>query len=489
MRRRLSRLALAASLGLALGLSACGGGARTRDTADSSDSDGGGATVPAATTPTPPATPTPRPSLVAGPQFPPPFVPPPLPTATPTPAPRPPTATPTPSPFVPYVPRPLKYRLDQVVPGNSGLLILDPAAGTATVWQFGPTGNVDSISPDGRFISWSEAVPPFAQGKPRAPHLLDTSSGHDRVVLWNAEWLYPAQFSPDGRRFLAANSSVAGIFPSTGVGPITWLPAPSAPLAFRKDGIPSGLPYAVWSPDGTRIAITRSDDEPLLIVGRDGSVEAVMGVLPGGIAWSSDSERVAFTDKSRATILDVASGQTLTLLPGGWAGEWSPDNRYFAVQPVQEHTQDYVPRANVYDARTGQEILRLAAFDPCTSGVWFEDGTMPFALADRSPAYLLVPSGKVIAGPPAKRRARDPLPGARWASAPDGSARLMEGDRIVAQVRLAAAAMPLFHWPPGVRSVTTTGAGLFGLMANAGGKDYCLYDQQPSIVTLPPFTP
>jgi len=142
-----------------------------------------------------------------------------------------------------------------------------------------------------------------------------------------------------------------------------------------------------WSPDGRRIAFTRSEDSAVAppasvnVVGADGSgrkdlTPGVMSVQPD---WSPDGRRIAFM-----SVVDVETGKISVMNADGSGarqladtptsdGEprWSPDGRRIAVSAYGGAGNDDVA---VVDARTGRlrRLTRSPAYEH--SPAWSPDG-------------------------------------------------------------------------------------------------------------------
>lgn len=124
---------------------------------------------------------------------------------------------------------------------------------------------------------------------------------------------------------------------------------------------PEGGAQPVPSPDGYRIAyIEIVDNSPVLAwMQSDGSQRERVYITGGrydmqGEVWSPDSQQLAFIDSSLSlVILDLASRERRILRPGSTQiytrpGDWSPDARWIAV------TEDR--RIYLIDVHTGQII-------------------------------------------------------------------------------------------------------------------------------------
>ncbi|HBD96686.1 MAG TPA: hypothetical protein DC060_00650 [Gemmatimonadetes bacterium] len=101
------------------------------------------------------------------------------------------------------------------------------------------------------------------------------------------------------------------------------------------NGISAGSPS--WSPDGLRIAFTRSSDSgsSIYVVGRDGSAlsELVSGVQAGAVAWSPGGNTIAYSTlggsvDSHMFLFDLTTSVTTQLTQPDSINRnlsWSPD--------------------------------------------------------------------------------------------------------------------------------------------------------------------
>ena len=75
----------------------------------------------------------------------------------------------------------------------------------------------------------------------------------------------------------------------------------------------NGLDELVWSPDGTRLALSTSRDG-LIVVPIDGSGErTVIDEHPGSFAWSPDGRQIAYRDGHDVVIVPVSGGTPVRL--------------------------------------------------------------------------------------------------------------------------------------------------------------------------------
>ena len=146
------------------------------------------------------------------------------------------------------------------------------------------------------------------------------------------------------------------------------------PLSGTFDEITDPTPhdaFPVWSPDGTRLALSQHDGRGTLqlIDANGGNRHSIAGDLTSGnpVAWSPDGSRIAFVgyhypggDNPGLYIVD-ADGTSLTLLvpgTGPWGIgrlSWSPDGSTIAFAAAAEAQDDPVVRGyvNVVDVASG----------------------------------------------------------------------------------------------------------------------------------------
>jgi len=156
-------------------------------------------------------------------------------------------------------------------------------------------------------------------------------------------------------------------------------------------------PYAVWSPDGTRIAFAFPDvgpedhggfDSDIYLMNADGSGQKNLTNTPGvndvRPFWSPEGQRIAFDSEREgnyeAYVINV-DGTSLT--PGGylglWSPAWSPDNSRFVFGLEPEGN------AEIYSAEIDGAGVTNLTNSPSRDGspAWSPDGSRIAFVSDR----------------------------------------------------------------------------------------------------------
>jgi Tol biopolymer transport system component len=161
-------------------------------------------------------------------------------------------------------------------------------------------------------------------------------------------------------------------------------PGTAEPRQLRKHGS-----IAVWSPDGTRVAVV--DDDPfgggLVVVDPDsGSELEVTDDAVTGVAWEPAGERIAFlaSDPSVDPFELVGESRLMLAVPGDRPTElaavsgfgsmaWSPDGSRIAVDTFAGSGSG----VSVLDADAGDELFVIDAGTAITSAPrWSPDGDL-----------------------------------------------------------------------------------------------------------------
>lgn len=191
----------------------------------------------------------------------------------------------------------------------------------------------------------------------------------DRASRFTLSW------SPNGARLSAVSETVLHIWNAASEGEQCSLPV--------RTEYSSPTIKAVWSPDGSRLAVTHWREGLVPIV--DASTCREVLVLRGherervtSASWSPDGRRLATAGSdATARIWDAVTGQRLATLGGHHAGwievAWSPDGSLLATYQFEGDVQ-------LWDPGTGQLVrtLRLdgksniVAWSP--SGQWLAIG-------------------------------------------------------------------------------------------------------------------
>ena len=190
-----------------------------------------------------------------------------------------------------------------------------------------------SWSPDGRYLAFWRECQSSAQADVVITDPLGNAVTEFPKGLWGFTW------SPDSTRIAvweASSQSTIGVYgldgvrqallpmpPTTGGGNDSapaWMPDGSALLVYGYVVVPldgsAGYELslggqAVYSPDGTRVAVVA--ERSTVITDVDGSPVSEVDMRVDPEAWSPDGDRFASSDRGELSVVDVASG-TVTVL-------------------------------------------------------------------------------------------------------------------------------------------------------------------------------
>jgi dipeptidyl aminopeptidase/acylaminoacyl peptidase len=170
--------------------------------------------------------------------------------------------------------------------------------------------------------------------------LFDPASGERTSVVTTRGGIIALAWSPDGStiayvantRSEPSKSTIVVVRPGATpkrIGEPRVLLSPSS--AWGALDAMNGFDELVWSPDGTRLALSTSRDG-LIVVPIDGSGEwTVIDEHPGSFAWSPDGRQIAYKD-ARGVVIVPASGGT----PVHFGSDtFSPIDRYLAERWIQ----------------------------------------------------------------------------------------------------------------------------------------------------------
>lgn len=198
----------------------------------------------------------------------------------------------------------------------------------------------EAPAPNGRiaYTYWHKAVP--------ALHVIGADGKGDRPLFRLSGKLDHAQWSPDGRRiaFSRTLESDQGIWVAQADG------RRARRLTTANLGADAPFMHAkpAWSPDGRRILFTRLsllDNRPdLYVINADGSRKRKLVANAAGGTWSPDGRSLAFTlgeaGVSSVLYLARADGRARRQVSRGfanvWGPSWSPDGRRLAFAGVRQ---------------------------------------------------------------------------------------------------------------------------------------------------------
>jgi len=159
----------------------------------------------------------------------------------------------------------------------------------------------------------------------------------------------------------------------------------------------SWVESAAFSPDGTRIVTTSSDQTARVWDVASGKALAVLrghdGVVESA-AFSADNMRIATVSRDRTVrVWDIVSGETLAVLRGdnwGPAVAISPDGRRVAATSKESSPNHYAHTVNIWDVASGTvvAVLRWDVHGAVWSVAFNPDGTRVATLASNGAARL-----------------------------------------------------------------------------------------------------
>ena len=238
-------------------------------------------------------------------------------------------------------------------------------------------------------------------------------------------------FSPDGARIAFAVEGAIVLLPVAGKGPVRRVALPAAWAG-------STLAALAWSPDGTRLAFSRTSGDgkagtlhnELDVIGVDGKGARTLALNPAPYgaraepSWSPDSTRIAFKlDEFRLGTVSVAGGAPSALTkPGNGVVDddpvWSADGRSiaFARSPARGVSDVWLVRPN------GTGLRRLTTTPIPPRGV-AHIGSTPLAWSPDATQILVFRHDRFAVVTVATRASRTlkrvglqySLLGARWA--------------------------------------------------------------------------
>jgi len=263
-------------------------------------------------------------------------------------------------------------------PGSGDVFTVDPTGTNVTQRTFGASvpcaaassvmGDRAQVSPDGRFIAVGSAngilvIP--TQGPPTAA-LVPGTDGNDCYPAWD----------PTGRRLVFAYN----VAPATGDGTLATISASCTQTPFNCSfgsiillfGATQGA-RPDWSPDGTTIAFDRavgSGRELFTIPAAGGPSQQVTNCAGGGLtlcvapSYSPDGTRLALTrgstlsppDTTIAVVSSTATGAIPATLPNSLPGDafpsFSPDGKEIALERLAAPFGIFRIAANGFGPRT-----------------------------------------------------------------------------------------------------------------------------------------
>lgn len=189
--------------------------------------------------------------------------------------------------------------------------------------------------------------------------------------------IYEISVSPDGKHALILGETVMIYTFETG----------------QQEFFEGGYYQAALSPDGSRLAVTRSDQRiEILPLNGERSQVLLQGDYAGTevLVWAPDGARIAgYTLEAGLLIWDPSTGELLKkfsfpVADNLWIDqiylEWSPDSQMVALVGVDQNVR----------VVTGDELITLSGFDrPVTHLDWSPDGTRLAGSSTHAPTVMV----------------------------------------------------------------------------------------------------
>ena len=205
--------------------------------------------------------------------------------------------------------------------GLASLVVVTPAATTASAGS--ARDLIVFVRQDPRTHGLNDGVDLWLVGIGGGARRLVGGKGWDESPAW----------SPEGKRIAFTKSLFEPAEPDVALKSAdVWtvnVGGRSRRNLTREDSASS----PAWSPDGRRLAFARGDG--VFLVRRDGSgrVRIALADDPGDPAWSPDGRRVAFAVPGEVHVVDANGKRQRLLARGAGSGSsvaWSPDGRLIA---------------------------------------------------------------------------------------------------------------------------------------------------------------
>ncbi len=211
------------------------------------------------------------------------------------------------------------------------------------------------------------------------------AGGGERTIIDTGSPYYWS-WAPDGRTLITHSGGAQN---STVPEHLAFIQIQDPDGGIIEDGldtIPASFQAPAWSPDGSRILLTRLEDgkKEIILTDSAGIYERSIGSfeLNTAFGWSSDSKKVAFIDGTQSMtagvigtlhVVDIESDAKVSAGENVIAFFWSPDGEkvaYFipllmsdSAEGSESQTQRLLLQLNMLDVKTG-ETRELFTYQP-----------------------------------------------------------------------------------------------------------------------------
>lgn len=205
---------------------------------------------------------------------------------------------------------------------------------------------------------------------------VSTKGGDSTILDVGAPYYW--SWAPDGRTMIVHTGSSSSTTPEH----MAFLQTDPEVIEDSLDSIPASFQAPAWSPDGSRILLTRfgeEDQKELVITDASGAVEKTLAEfsINTSFAWSPDSQLVAYIEGDRETsagtfgqlhVVDLEIDEDFFQDEDVFAFFWSPNSRklaYFKPRVIEgeSSSQTLLLELHVLDTISG-ETQQLFPFQP-----------------------------------------------------------------------------------------------------------------------------
>jgi WD40 repeat protein len=235
-----------------------------------------------------------------------------------------------------------------------------------------------ALSPDGRLLAVGCSDPYRIGGEapPVPAYVISLPDGRIRHELpGHSRFVHAVTFRPDGK-WLATlgDEGTIRVWDAGSGRELRALNASTVGLGVELAGLG-------WSPDGRRLASALGDGLVRIWDPATGRETARIAHSARSVAWSPDGARIATGGDSGLEIRPWDPGDErphgpVLRLPGRVTSlSWSPDGRRLAVTSDETDGSRITSGLTVWDATSGEKVLRVAAVSALWSVAFSPDGT------------------------------------------------------------------------------------------------------------------